>query len=391
MTLLGHGKRVALAMSGGVDSTVVALMLKRQGYDLVGVYMRNWDEREEGVQCTSEAAWQRVQSVCKKLEIECHQVNFIKEYWNLVFRKMLDDYQRGLTPSPDLGCNRHIKFGLLLNHCRQKFNADTLATGHYAQLRRSADGGDDVEMLKARDATRDQTYFLASVEQMSLRHALFPLGNILKRDVYRIARDAGFHEIATQPESRGLCFVGKRRFSDFLDEYLIQKPGPIAFLNGYVVGRHTGLFHYTLGQRASFEWTPKVRLGVSKSQYYVCRRDTKHNCLYIVDSGEHAALYSDRFTTQAPMWIAGRAPGDFTPGTSKIVSLRCCAEAEVGEAELSWDEGDCGGLRIRLSEAGRSITPGQVAIFYDGDVCLGCAEIKDVELAKPFQISEPYE
>lgn len=387
MAVVGSAKRMAVALSGGVDSTVAALLLKQRGHNLIGVYMRNWDERDETGVCHGEEEWRTVQSVCKRLKIDCVQVNFVREYWNMVFTEMVEKYRRGLTPSPDVDCNRHIKFGALLDHCRQQLGVEKMATGHYAQLRK-CEGG-EMQLLKAVDSSRDQTYFLSSLNQSMLRSCLFPLGGLLKRDVFVMAREAGFEDIAAQKESRGICYIGKRDFSDFLNQYIKPRPGPIALLNGVVIGTHSGVHTKTRGQRIAFKWKSQYPQPAPRPAYYVCEGDPKTNVLYVVPGRNHASLSTVEFTTHTPHWISGRPPEQLTQGSS--VTLMSIPRYQVKETETILSVTPDGtGLHGRYADPQRAVSPGQASIFYDKNVCLGCAEFKQVILPTPF-VCEPIE
>eukprot|EP00117_Sycon_ciliatum_P047645 scpid81556/ scgid0790/ tRNA-specific 2-thiouridylase MnmA len=380
------GKRIAVALSGGVDSTVTALLLKQKGYNLLGVYMRNWDERDENGHCHGDEEWNQVKSVCNRLDIDCVQVNFVREYWTNVFEQLLDGYRRGMTPNPDILCNREIKFSALLNHCQEKLGAEYLATGHYAQLRIDPDGdGKEVQLLKGVDPSRDQTYFLASVRQSALRRAMFPLGGMMKNSVFELARTNGFEDVATLPESRGLCFIGKRNFTKFISNYIERKPGLVKLTCGKVVGEHSGVHTLTRGQHAIFGKYERDEIG-----YYVCRRDPITNTIYVVTDSQHPILYNTDFTMSSPSWTNSSVPESLTTTDGVLSGVEI--EPYVGperltrSAAIRWNQAgsagedirsDCGEIAVACGLPIRAIAPGQFGVFYQGDVCIGCAQFKD--------------
>eukprot|EP00742_Colponemidia_sp_Colp-10_P006771 GILJ01007257.1.p1 GENE.GILJ01007257.1~~GILJ01007257.1.p1 ORF type:complete len:327 (+),score=23.80 GILJ01007257.1:117-983(+) len=273
------GSRIAVGMSGGVDSSVTAYLLKQQGYDVVGLFMKNWDSAEEmhgKGQCTAVADRQDAEKVCRQLKIPLHEVDFTKAYWNSVFERFLDFYDNGLTPNPDLLCNREVKFKLFKEYAKQ-FGAEYLATGHYCRTRTSCqeDGTIVSELLQGVDPSKDQSYFLASIEGGSLQNVLFPVGHLLKKEVRVIAQEAGLYT-AKKRDSYGICFVGERDIVSFLSQYIDLRPGYFMSLDGTKLGEHLGVQTYTTGQRA--------RIGGVSSKYYVTGRDFKHNIVYVVPS-----------------------------------------------------------------------------------------------------------
>lgn len=387
LTAAAAGKRIAVALSGGVDSTVTALLLKQKGYNLLGVYMRNWDERDESGYCHGDEEWKRVQSVCERLGMECVQVNFVREYWNNVFEVLLDGYKRGMTPNPDILCNREIKFSALLKYCQENLGAEYLATGHYAQLRVDPDGdGEEVQMLKGVDPSRDQTYFLASVRQYALRHALFPLGGMMKRSVFEVARTHGFEDIAALRESRGLCFIGKRNFTEFLSNYIEQKPGLVKLSCGKVLGEHSGVHTLTRGQRAIF----RAHNDDNKS-YFVDRRDPLTNTIYVVAESMHPALFNSDFILSLPSWTSTHIPKCLTVKNGVLSGID--VEPYLGPVRftrpgaIQWlrhssagkhASVDCEDLLLVCNLPIRGVAPGQFGAFYRDGVCLGCAQFREV-------------
>lgn len=348
-------KRVVVGMSGGVDSTVAAWLLKEQGYEVTGVFMKNWEEEGEDGVCTAEEDFSDVRRVSDQMEIPYYTVNFVKEYQERVFSYFLEEYQKGRTPNPDVLCNSEIKFKAFLDFA-MKTGADYLATGHYADLRRD---GDRLELVRAKDANKDQTYFLAGLHRSQLERVIFPIGGIEKGRVREIAREQGFYN-AEKRDSTGVCFIGERNFKKFLMEYLPARPGDMVTEKGKVVGRHDGLMYYTLGQRKGLGIGGRSD-GTGES-FFVIGKDLKRNLL-IVQQGEHEELYSSELTAGCINWISGEAPA---------FPLSCTAKFRYRQP----DQGvtvypfDCG-VRVVFDQPQRAVTPGQWVVFYQGDVCLG--------------------
>ncbi|KAJ1770889.1 hypothetical protein IW140_002288 [Coemansia sp. RSA 1813] len=294
-------------MSGGVDSSVAASLLKDQGHDVEAIFMRNWDTRDERGECPSERDYRDVQSVCSQLEIKCHQISLVKEYWNAVFAVALDGYARGLTPNPDVLCNSEIKFGVLLNHINQKINQGKgergwwFATGHYACAMRGRFSGGSVQLYRGADRRKDQSYYLSAVPAASLDRVVFPLGNLSKsRDVRRIAREKDL-TTASKDESMGICFVGERRkFDAFLAEYIPQKQGDVLSSDGLKLGTHRGIFTKTIGQSAGISgWHDK---------WYIYAKDLDRNRMYAVQDRNHPLLHKKTVRVGPVHWISGAAP-----------------------------------------------------------------------------------
>ena len=359
-------KRVVIGMSGGVDSSVAAYLLKEQGYDVVGLFMHNWEE-EEGGYCTSADDWNDVIGVCGKLGIPYYSVNFAKQYMDRVFRYFLDEYEKGRTPNPDVLCNREIKFGPFVEYA-VKLGADYVATGHYCDI---AGEGDSVTLLSAADENKDQTYFLNQVRTEQLSNVLFPLGNMKKPEVREIAEREGL-VTAEKKDSTGICFIGERKFRKFLSEYLPGKKGEIVDTEGKTVGEHTGLMYYTLGQRKGLG-VGGVR-GEKQDRWYVVDKDMKNNRL-IVSCGEGEELLSRGLTASGLNIIGEWDKKDFI----------CTAKFRYrqGEQEVfAHIDGDK--LRLEFDKPQRAVTPGQYAVLYtESDVpgkrrCLGGAVIETV-------------
>ena len=349
--------RVVVGMSGGVDSAVAALLLKEQGFEVIGLFMKNWEDDDTDEYCTSRQDLVDAVAVADRIGIEIEAVNFSREYKERVFSEFLREYEAGRTPNPDVWCNSEIKFRAFLDHALA-MGAERIATGHYAQVR---EGDGLYQLLKAEDGTKDQSYFLYRLNQAQLSKTLFPLGNRYKRDVREIARTAGLANHAKK-DSTGICFIGERRFREFLARYVTGRPGDIVTLEGRVVGRHSGLAYYTLGQRQG--------LGIGGQRdgdgdaWYVAQKDMVKNRLVVVQGHDHPALLRENLTATDLTWVSGTAPhtqwvyGAKTryrqkdaPCTVARVDAECC---EVDFAEPQW-----------------AVTPGQSVVIYESRVCLG--------------------
>jgi len=355
--------RVVVGMSGGVDSSVAALLLKRQGYDVVGVFMKNWDDTDEFGRCTADEDAEDVRRVCSQIGIPMYTVNFEKPYYDKVFAYFLAEYERGRTPNPDVMCNREIKFGEFLEKALE-LGADFLATGHYARIDRSGGG---VRLLRGADPNKDQTYFLHALSRKQLERAMFPIGHLTKPEVRRIAAEAGL-ATAGKKDSTGICFIGERNFREFLSHYLPARPGNIVDLStGKVMGRHDGLMYYTLGQRQG--------LGIGGTgtgePWFVADKDLERNELLVVQGDRHPALYSKGLTASGVNWIPENRPDG---------PLRCTAKFRYRQP----DQGVTVTLRpdgtadVVFDAPQRAVTPGQAVVFYDGDECLGGGTIERV-------------
>ncbi|MGA2654551.1 MAG: tRNA 2-thiouridine(34) synthase MnmA [Gammaproteobacteria bacterium] len=345
--------RVIVGLSGGVDSSVCALLLKQQGYSVEGLFMKNW---EDDAYCQNNKDRQDAQAVCDVLNIPLHTVNFSAEYWHEVFEHFLKEYQAGRTPNPDVLCNQYIKFDAFLKHAKS-LGADKIAMGHYARTRTT---NHTVELLKGLDANKDQSYFLHQLNQAQLKDALFPVGELEKTKVRALAKQNGLptHD---KKDSTGICFIGERKFKAFLSEYLPAQPGPIATINGEVIGEHTGLMYYTLGQRQG--------LGIGgikntpEAPWYVIEKDLKRNVL-IVAQGDDEKLYTHTLFTNDIHWISGQAPNLPLNCHAKIryrQNDQACTISQINDHEY----------RVDFVDAQRAATPGQYVVFYQLDSCLG--------------------
>jgi len=368
--------RVIVGMSGGVDSSVAAWMLKAQGYDVVGLFMKNWEDDDTEEYCTSRADLVDAASVADVIGIELEAVNFAAAYRERVFAHFLREYSAGRTPNPDVLCNSEIKFRAFLDHART-LSADFIATGHYARLRRAPDS---VELLKARDSGKDQSYFLHQLTQAQLAPVLFPLGEMTKREVRAIAKREGIPTWAKK-DSTGICFIGERPFRDFLAKYLPRKPGAIETDEGSVVGRHEGLAYYTLGQRQG--------LGVGGTRdgqdlpWFVAAKNPARNALIVVQGHDHPSLYRTIVDAQAMHWIAG-AP----PAAEALGRLGAKTRYRMPDATCRLELGSDESARAIFDAPQWAPTPGQYLVLYDGDVCLGGGVIAAAENADASATSE---
>ncbi|MFC3767934.1 tRNA 2-thiouridine(34) synthase MnmA [Paenibacillus sp. GCM10012303] len=351
--------RVVVGMSGGVDSSVTALLLKQQGYDVIGIFMKNWDDTDEFGHCTAEEDAEDVRRVCAQIDIPFYTVNFEKQYSEKVFQYFLDEYRKGRTPNPDVMCNREIKFGEFLQKAIA-LGADYLATGHYARVERK-DGA--YRLLRGVDANKDQTYFLNALNQEQLSKAMFPIGHLPKPKVREIALEAGL-ATAKKKDSTGVCFIGERNFKEFLSQYLPAKPGEIRTYDGEVKGRHDGLMYYTLGQRQG--------LGIGGSgtgePWFVAGKDLESNVLYVVQGETDPHLYTKGLTATDLNWIHPVLPDAPLACTAKFRYR----QPDQGVTVRFLGEGRC---EVEFDKPQKAVTPGQAVVFYDGDVCLGGAVI----------------
>ena len=363
--------RIVVGMSGGVDSSVAAWLLKEQGFDVIGVFMKNWEDDDTDAYCTSRADLVDAASVADVIGIELEAVNFAAEYRERVFRLFLRDYEAGRTPNPDVLCNSEIKFRAFLEYART-LGADRIATGHYARAQRTADGR--VELLKAADRAKDQSYFLHRLTQQQLEPVMFPLGEMSKRDVRALARRAGLPTHAKK-DSTGICFIGERPFRDFLARYLPRTPGAMITPQGRVVGTHQGLAYYTLGQRQG--------LGIGGTRdgdtgaWYVAGKDLAANRLIVVQGAEHPLLRRRDVDAGDVHWIAGappRLPGRYAAKTRYRMADAPCAVSAHRDA-----------LRARFDEPQWAPTPGQFLVIYDAEVCLGGGVIEATTATSPVE------
>lgn len=359
--------KVIVGMSGGVDSSVAAMLLKQQGYIVEGVFMKNW-QAEDDEFCTAEQDIADAKTICTQLNIPFHTVNFSKQYWDHVFQYFLEEYQAGRTPNPDILCNKEIKFKAFLNYALE-LGADFIATGHYARIEQHHN---EFQLLQALDQTKDQTYFLYALNQYQLSKSLFPLGNLTKKEVRQLAAQAQFIN-SKKKDSTGICFIGERHFKTFLSEYLLTKPGEIRSIDDdKVLGQHDGLMFYTIGQRKG------LFIGGVKDQkeapWYVVKKDLKNNVLYVAQSHEHPANYARGLICKKINWISGAIPTqDFScqAKTRYRHPQQACHVTVIPENnEVTFN--------VIFDEKQWAITPGQSIVFYQQQQCLGGAIIEEV-------------
>jgi tRNA-specific 2-thiouridylase len=349
--------KVIVGMSGGVDSSVAALLLLEAGYPVEGLFMKNWDEDDGTEYCTAKADLADAEAVCLTLGIRLHTANFAAEYWDNVFEDFLHEYRAGRTPNPDILCNREIKFKAFLDYATQ-LGADMIATGHYV---RKAESNGKTWLLKALDHNKDQSYFLCAVGEQQLARSLFPIGELQKSRVRELAAQHGF-VTHNKKDSTGICFIGERRFKDFLQTYLPAQPGNIENPEGEILGTHSGLMYHTLGQRQGLG-IGGVR-GSAEAPWYVAKKDMERNVLIVVQGNEHPLLYASTLLAKRIDWINAEHPGLPLSCTAKIRYRQPDQECVVHQFAS-------GGYRVEFARPQRAITPGQHVVFYRDQVCLG--------------------
>jgi tRNA-specific 2-thiouridylase len=357
-------QRIVVGLSGGVDSAVTALLLKQQGHEVVGIFMKNWEDDDNDEYCSSNQDFIDAAAVADVIGIEIEHVNFAADYKDRVFAEFLREYQAGRTPNPDILCNAEIKFKAFLDHAL-RLGADKIATGHYARVRHNTDSG-LYELLKGVDASKDQSYFLHRLTQAQLSQTLFPVGEIEKTEVRRIADQAGLPN-ARKKDSTGICFIGERPFREFLNRYIAKAPGPIKTDAGRKIGQHQGLSFYTLGQRqglgiGGIKEKGAQRGGGEHTPWFVARKDMASNTLLVVQGHDHPWLLSAQLQADDLSWTAGKPPvvGQFQAKTRYRQQDAACT--------LTWTHDN---MQLDFPEAQWAVTPGQSAVLYDGEVCLG--------------------
>ena len=345
--------RVVVGMSGGVDSAVSALLLKRQGFDVIGVFMNNWEEKDEHGVCTSQEDWSDVQDVCEQIGIPYYAVNFAKEYEERVFSHFLREYQAGRTPNPDVLCNREIKFKAFLDYA-MKIGAEHMATGHFVKTNEAG------QLLRGDDPGKEQSYFLYMLKKEQLKKSLFPVGGLLKSQVRAIAKEANL-PIYDKKDSTGICFIGERRFKQFLKNYLPTQPGDMVSHKGEVIGRHDGLMYYTIGQRKGLGIGGR---GDGRS-WFVARKDLGKNQLVVVQGEDHPSLFQEKAKLNQMTWVDA-PPASDGQAIHLSVKLRYRQQDQGAVLRFHGEEGE-----LVFDTPQRAVTPGQSAVFYQGEVCLG--------------------
>lgn len=370
-------QRVVIGMSGGVDSAVSAWLLKEAGYDVVGLFMKNWEDDDDSEYCSSRQDFLDAASAADVIGIDLEAVNFAKEYKERVFSDFLREYSAGRTPNPDVLCNAEIKFAAFLDHA-MRMGAEKIATGHYARVRETDRG---FELLRGLDAGKDQSYFLHRLTQAQLSKAMFPVGELQKTRVREIARQIGL-PVAAKKDSTGICFIGERPFREFLNRYLPTQPGPIRNDKGEVIGEHVGLAFYTLGQRKG------IGIGGSREgngePWFVARKDLAHNTLWVVQGHDHPWLLTHTLNAVHVNWIAGTAP-DAAPA----VTVKTRYRAPDGACTIESVDGNENTMRLAFPEPQWAATPGQSAVLYQGEVCLGGGFIEAVDNSDLPEVVEP--
>ena len=352
-------KNVIVGMYGGMDSSVAAWLLKDQGYQVEGLFMKNWDEDDGTEYCTAMTDLADAQAVADAIGIKLHTASFAAEYWDRVFEHFLSEYSAGRTPNPDILCNKEVKFRAFLDYA-VTLGADYIATGHYTRQRPLNDGSGKAQLLKGLDPNKDQSYFLHAVSGERIARTLFPVGELEKPEVRRIAEEQGFvtHD---KKDSTGICFIGERKFTDFLKQYLPAQPGSIETPDGKVIGKHQGLMYHTIGQRQGLGIGGLAEFG--DEPWYVAEKDLKRNVLIAVQGKHHPLLFSRGLVSGPVDWVAGEPPAQ---------KFRCKAKTRYRQPDQ-----DCevtvidGGVKVIFDDAQRAVTPGQSVVFYQGEVCLG--------------------
>jgi len=394
---MSHFSRVVVGLSGGVDSAVTAHLLKQQGHEVIGIFMKNWEDDDDSEYCSSNVDFVDAAAVADVLGIEIEHVNFAADYKDRVFSEFVREYQAGRTPNPDILCNAEIKFKSFLDHA-MRLGAEKIATGHYARVRHNMVSG-LFELLKGLDPSKDQSYFLHRLNQAQLSKTLFPVGELHKTEVRRIAEEIGLPN-AKKKDSTGICFIGERPFREFLNRYISKEPGPIKDPSGRTIGRHVGLSFYTLGQRQGLGiggikakgddmkalQARGLRGAGEHTPWFVARKDIPNNTLWVVQGHDHPWLLSPQLQATDVSWCAGQAPA---PGTYAAKTRYRQADAPCSYLPLPMTEGQVNsepgselGFELDFAQDQWAVTPGQSAVLYDGEVCLGGGVIASRETVR---------
>ncbi|MBP6483026.1 MAG: tRNA 2-thiouridine(34) synthase MnmA [Rhodoferax sp.] len=376
-------QRVVVGLSGGVDSAVTAYLLKQQGHEVIGIFMKNWEDDDlpattdgDPGYCTSNIDFVDAAAVADVIGIEIEHVNFAAEYKDRVFAEFLREYRAGRTPNPDILCNAEIKFKAFLDHA-MRLDAERIATGHYARVRFDPITGTH-ELLKGIDPSKDQSYFLHRLTQAQLSRTLFPIGEMLKTEVRRVAESIGLPN-AKKKDSTGICFIGERPFRDFLNRYIAKEPGPIKDARGRVLGEHVGLSFYTLGQRQGLGIGGIKTQGAQKgggehAPWFVARKDMQDNTLWVVQGHDHLWLQSSTLDAQNASWISGTQPSSAT--------MAAKTRYRQNDAPCEFSAVDLTRFSLAFAQPQWAVTPGQSAVVYDGDICLGGGVIESSHAGK---------
>jgi tRNA-specific 2-thiouridylase len=387
---MSHLARVVVGLSGGVDSAVTAHLLKQQGHEVIGIFMKNWEDDDDSEYCSSNVDFVDAAAVADVLGIEIEHVNFASDYKDRVFSEFVREYQAGRTPNPDILCNAEIKFKSFLDHA-MRVGAEKIATGHYTRVRQNTATG-LFELLKGLDPSKDQSYFLHRLNQAQLSKTLFPVGELHKTEVRRIAEEIGLPN-ARKKDSTGICFIGERPFREFLNRYISKEPGPIKDPSGRTIGQHVGLSFYTLGQRQGLGiggikakgadmkalQARGLRGAGEHTPWFVARKDIPDNTLWVVQGHDHPWLLSPQLQATDVSWCSGEAP---TPGSYAAKTRYRQADAPCSLESLHMPDGQTG-FELTFSEHQWAVTPGQSAALYDGEVCLGGGVIQSASACPP--------
>lgn len=367
---MDNKKRIVVGISGGVDSAVSAHLLKKQGHEVIGLFMRNWDSllnnelnNSNTTICPQEQDYLDAQKICQELEIKLYRKDFVKEYWDYVFKHFIKEFKASRTPNPDIFCNKYIKFSAFLDYAIQELKADAIAMGHYAQVKFD-EKTQEYQLIKGIDTNKDQSYFLAQLNQQQLKYTIFPIGKLTKTEVRTIAKNINL-SVANKKDSTGICFIGERNFKEFLTNYIPANPGKtIDIKNKKIIGQHAGTYYYTLGQRKG------LNLSGFKNPYFVVDKDVQNNILYVANENENKWLMHNECQVNEINWISKNKP----------TTLECFAKFRYRQPDIPvkitfTNENE---IKVETLKLVRALTPGQEAVFYLNDVCLGSGTINKI-------------